>query len=143
MRNARVFCELFGRKQGRGLDEPIIVRSSVSLLPGSNVAFSRRRACGRLGTCLRFFPLNGSPLASVTVGYNAWLDDDFERSHALARLLCSLLLSVIARPQAIDAAIQRCLSGRWGRASSGVPRRRQEGNQTCTSAMLPARLPNM
>ena len=30
-----------------------------------NVAFSCRRACGRLGTCLCFFPLNGSPLASV------------------------------------------------------------------------------
>ena len=30
-----------------------------------NVAFSCRRACGRLGTCFRLFPLNGSPLASV------------------------------------------------------------------------------
>jgi len=39
----------------------------------ANVAFSRGRACGRLGTCLHFFPLNGSPHASVTVGYNAWL----------------------------------------------------------------------
>ena len=33
--------------------------------PRSNVAFSCRRACGRLGTCLRLFPLKGSPLASV------------------------------------------------------------------------------
>src|SRR3990172_229296 len=41
--------------------------------PPSNVAFSCRRACGRLGTCFCLFPLNGSPLASVTVGYNAWL----------------------------------------------------------------------
>jgi hypothetical protein len=35
----------------------------LSLTP--NVAFSCRRACGRLGTCLRLRPLNGSPLASV------------------------------------------------------------------------------
>ena len=33
--------------------------------PRSNVAFSCRRACGRLGTCLCLCPLNGSPLASV------------------------------------------------------------------------------
>jgi hypothetical protein len=31
----------------------------------SNVAFSCRRACGRLGICLCLFPLNDSPLASV------------------------------------------------------------------------------
>jgi hypothetical protein len=38
-----------------------------------NVAFSRRRACGRPRTDLRLLTLNGSPHASVTVGYNAWL----------------------------------------------------------------------
>ena len=31
----------------------------------ANVAFSRGRACGRLGTLLRLYTLNGSPYASV------------------------------------------------------------------------------
>jgi hypothetical protein len=31
----------------------------------TNVAFSRRRACGRLRTSLRLCPLKGGPLASV------------------------------------------------------------------------------
>ena len=38
---------------------------AMFLVMRPNVAFSCRRACGRLGPCLRLFPLNGSPLASV------------------------------------------------------------------------------
>ena len=41
-----------------------------------NVAFSCRRACGRLGTCLRLFPLNGSPLASVIGQLQRLVGDD-------------------------------------------------------------------
>ena len=48
-------------------NEPHSVLHTFTLcaFPPSNVAFSCRRACGRLGTSLCFCPLNGSPLASV------------------------------------------------------------------------------
>ena len=53
------------RNSVKKIARPIIILYSFIISLGSNVAFSCRRACGRLGTYLRLCPLNGSPLASV------------------------------------------------------------------------------
>ena len=66
MRNAHVFANCSAGNRVVDLMNRSSVRSFVSFLPGSNVAFSR--GTGWRGLC------SAQTVTDRTVGYNAWLD---------------------------------------------------------------------